>query len=169
LHQRTWTSRGKPGAFASPTFYDYHRRLIGRCFSLKRIQLLRLRAGDETIGYHYNFVFGGDSYFYQCGYDYELGAKPSPGATLHSFAIDRAVEQGLRNYEFMAGDVEYKRRLGTGSRQMHWIAWQAPTTKMKAFELVRRTRRALVTRIDDLVAAMVGSLRGLGTKLRGQE
>ncbi|NVB76949.1 MAG: GNAT family N-acetyltransferase [Kofleriaceae bacterium] len=169
LHQRTWTSRGERGAFASPTFYDYHRRLIGRCFSLGRVQLLRLRAGDETIGYHYNFVFGGESYFYQCGYDYALGAKLSPGATLHRFAIHRAAEQGLQKYEFMAGDVEYKRRLATGSRKMHWIAWQAPTTKMKAFELVRRTKRALVGRIDELRAAMVASLRGLVMKLRGQE
>jgi CelD/BcsL family acetyltransferase involved in cellulose biosynthesis len=169
LHQRTWTSRGEPGALASPTFHAYHRRMIGRCFARARIQLLRLRAGDEPVGYRSHFIFGGESYFYPCGYDHDLDAKRSPAATLHRFAIRRAVERGLHGHEFMAGDVAYKRRLGTGSRPMHWIAWQAPTTKMKAFELVRPTRRAIVKRSGDLETAMVASLRGLVSDRRGQD
>jgi hypothetical protein len=160
LHQATWTSRGRPGAFASSKFYDYHRHLIRRCFALDRIQLLRARAGDTTIGYHYNFVFDGFVHFYQCGYDYTLGERLTPGIALHTLAIRHAFEHGLRGYEFMAGDIEYKRRLATHARQMHWITWQAPTIKMKSFELTRRAGHALRTHTREVRSAVYKSLRG---------
>lgn len=75
LHQETWTSRGMPGSFASKTFHEYHRRLIRRSFGLGRIQLVRLHAGNATVGYHYNFVVGDTSYFYQCGLATSDGAR----------------------------------------------------------------------------------------------
>jgi CelD/BcsL family acetyltransferase involved in cellulose biosynthesis len=143
LHQKTWVSRGSSGSFASETFCAYHRKLIERCFPLGWIQLVRLRAGTTTIGYQYAFLFGGRSYFYQCGYDYELGEKTAPGVIAHTFAIRNAVERGLAEYDFMAGDVEYKRRFATGSRPMHWMSWRAPTLKMLSFRIARDAKHAL--------------------------
>ncbi len=143
LSQKTWQSRGTEGSFASPAFCDYHQRLIERCFPLGRIQLLHLRAGTETIGYHYNFLFGGSSYFYQCGYDYELGEKTAPGVIVHTFAIRQAAARGLIDYDFMAGDVEYKRRFATGSRAMHWGNFRAPSWKMLSYQLAGQAKRAL--------------------------
>jgi CelD/BcsL family acetyltransferase involved in cellulose biosynthesis len=154
LHQKTWTSRGAPGSFASQLFCDYHRRLIENCFPLGWIQLLRLRAGATTIGYHYAFLFGGRSYFYQCGYDYELGEKTAPGVIVHTFAIRHAAKQGLTEYDFLAGDVEYKRRLATGSRAMHWMSWRAPSLKMLSFRLAHDAKQALRTPLKRLRAAI---------------
>jgi hypothetical protein len=143
LHQRTWTSRGSAGAFASKAFCDYHHRLIETCFSLGRVQLLRLRAGTTTIGYHYNFVVGGRSYFYQCGYNYELGEKAAPGIIVHTFAIRHAAEHGVVDYDFMAGDAEYKRRFSNSSRAMHSVSWRAPNLKMLSYRLVRDAKQKL--------------------------
>ncbi len=143
LHQETWTSRGSAGSFASQAFCDYHRKLIEQCFPLGWIQLLRLRAGAATIGYHYSFLFGGRSYFYQCGYNYELGEKTAPGIIVHTFAIRHAAERGLVDYDFMAGDAEYKRRFATSSRAMHWVSWRAPSLKMLSYRLVRDAKQAL--------------------------
>jgi hypothetical protein len=143
LHQKKWMSRGEAGSFASQVFCDYHRTLIERCFPLGWIQLLRLRAGATTIGYQYSFVFGGRSYFYQCGYDYELAEKTAPGVIVHTFAIRHAAECGLSEYDFMAGDMEYKRRFATDSRAMHWVSWRAPSLKMRSFQLVRDAKHAL--------------------------
>jgi len=146
LHQRTWTSRGSAGSFASQLFCDYHHELIERCFPLGWIQLLHLRAGSTTIGYHYNFRFGGRSYFYQCGYDYELDEKAAPGVIAHTFAIRDAVHHGLVDYDFMAGDAEYKRRFATSSSAMHSVSWRASSLKMLSYRLVRDAKQAL----DDL-------------------
>jgi hypothetical protein len=143
LHQKTWQSRGETGSFASKPFRDYHHVLIERCFPLGWIELVRLRAGTTPIGYQYSFVLDGRSYFYQCGYDYELGEKTAPGIIAHTFAIRRAAEQGLLEYDFMAGDVEYKRRFTSHSREMHWVSWRAPSWKMRGFQLVADAKHAL--------------------------
>ncbi|HEY1815506.1 MAG TPA: GNAT family N-acetyltransferase [Kofleriaceae bacterium] len=143
LHQKTWLARGSAGSFASQPFCDYHHGLVERCFPLGRIQLLRLRAGATPVGYHYNFVDGGRLYFYQCGYDYDLGEKSAPGIIAHTFAIRHAAEHGLVDYDFMAGASEYKRRFATGSRVMHWVSWRAPTFKMLSYRLVRDAKQAL--------------------------
>ncbi|MFT3691808.1 MAG: GNAT family N-acetyltransferase [Kofleriaceae bacterium] len=140
LHQVRWTERGKPGAFASPLFRSYHRALIERSFATGRIQLLRLVAGSTTIGYHYNFILDGKLYFYQCGYNYALDEKLRPGFVAHLYAIRHAMASGLTDYDFMAGDVEYKRRLAGGSRTMQWITWQADSVKMALFNAARELR-----------------------------
>ena len=158
LHQKRWISRGKPGSFASAPFCAYHRELIERCFPQGTIQLLHVCAGSTTIGYHYNFVFDGRVYFYQCGYDYELGEKLSPGVIVHTFAIRHAAGLGLVDYEFMAGDVEYKRRLSTSARQMHWMVWQAPTLKMRSFELARQAKRTLHVRLGEMRSSLRGAV-----------
>lgn len=154
LHQKTWVSRGSPGSFASPRFCDYHRKLIERCFPLGWIQLLRLRAGTTTIGYQYSFLLGGRSYFYQCGYDYDLGDKTAPGVIVHTFAIRHAAQQGLTEYDFMAGDVEYKRRFASTSRPMHWMSFRAPSLKMLGFRLAGDAKAALRIPLRRLRAAV---------------
>jgi len=81
---------------------------------------------------------------------------------VHGFSIRRAGEQGRIDYECMAGDAEYKRRRGTGARRMHWIAWQAPTLKMRAFELARRARRIARARARQGTAAVARALHPRG-------
>ena len=57
LHQITWTGRGKLGAFANSTFMRFHRELITRGIPRGEIDLLRIDAGEQTVGFLYNFVF----------------------------------------------------------------------------------------------------------------
>jgi CelD/BcsL family acetyltransferase involved in cellulose biosynthesis len=145
LHQKTWRERGEPGVFASEAFSRFHRELIARCFPLGEIDLLRLRAGTATIGCLYNFVYRSRVYFYQCGYDYAIGERTSPGVVVHAFAIGHAIAAGTAEYDFMAGDVDYKRKLATDQRQLHWLTWRAPSAKMTAFAWLREIRAKLRT------------------------
>jgi len=143
LHQKTWIARGETGSFGSELFLAYHRKLIERSFPLGRIQLLRLRAGDAVIGYHYNFVFDRKVWFYQCGYAYDLVDKAKPGNVLHAFAIQHAIDRGLAEYDLLAGDAEYKRRLGNAARPIDTLVWRAPSAKMRAYTMARSVRRVL--------------------------
>jgi CelD/BcsL family acetyltransferase involved in cellulose biosynthesis len=152
LHQKTWRERGEPGVFASQAFCRFHRELIARCFPRGEIELLRLRAGSATIGCLYNFVYRSKVYFYQCGYDYALGERTSPGVVVHAFAIEHAIAAGHAEYDFMAGDVDYKRKLATDQRPLHWLTWRAPTVKMKAVEWLREARARLRTVAQQLAS-----------------
>lgn len=142
LHQAGWQERGMGGAFASTQFRRFHGDLVPQLVAGESVELLRLRAGTETIGILYNFVFRNKLYFYQCGYNY-TNKKLRPGMITHIFAVRRAAERGLREYDLMAGDADYKRRLASKARSLHWIRWQAPGVKMRAFELLRKTKNKL--------------------------
>jgi CelD/BcsL family acetyltransferase involved in cellulose biosynthesis len=69
LHQASWVARQQPGAFANPFFTRFHQALIARGLGRGEIDLLRVAAGPQVIGYLYNFRYRGCSLAYQSGFD----------------------------------------------------------------------------------------------------
>ena len=122
LHQRYWTGRGRKGVFANPFFERFHRTLIYRAFQTGATDLLKITAGEETIGYLYNFTYRGHVSAYQSGFDYDV-SKPhlKPGLTSHHLAIEMYLQEGARCYDFLAGADRYKLSLATSMVPMHWI------------------------------------------------
>lgn len=140
LHQKSWPDRGKPGVFASPLFVDFHRRLIERTFPLGRVHLLRATAGDRAIGLLYCFCYQGRVYFYQSGFDYESDNRAKPGLVTHYLAINHYLQScpNVAEYDFLAGDSQYKRSLGKSERTLEWSVIQRPTIRVKAWRALRR-------------------------------
>ena len=122
LHQKYWTGRGHPGAFANPFFERFHRELINRAFHNGGTHLLRIAAGSKIIGYLYNFCFRGHVCAYQSGFDYDRSDPHlKPGLTCHHLAIQLYIAQGERIYDFLAGAERYKVSLATNITPLHWI------------------------------------------------
>jgi CelD/BcsL family acetyltransferase involved in cellulose biosynthesis len=121
LHQITWTTRGKAGAFANPFFGRFHHALIARGWLRGEIDLLRVAVGHRLIGILYNFRHGNGSLAYQSGFDYASaeGAQ-RPGLTCHHAAIRFSMAAGLQRYDFLAGDDRYKRSLSDKAVRLHW-------------------------------------------------
>jgi CelD/BcsL family acetyltransferase involved in cellulose biosynthesis len=121
LHQATWTTRGRPGAFAERCFVRFHRALIERGLERGEIALLRLAVGDRPVGFLYNFETRGTVLAYQSGFDYSgAGRHQTPGLTCHHLAIEDAASRGLDRYDFLAGDDRYKTSLATSADHLHW-------------------------------------------------
>lgn len=146
LHQRLWRGRGEPGAFADPWFDAFHRRLIAQRFAHGEIELLRLRGRTGTIGALYNFVHRGRVLQYQSGLASFEDRHIKPGFLAHTAAIEHAAAVGHQLYDFLGGDVRYKRSLSTGNTRMVWARAQrlalrfAVEDRVRAF--VRARRRA---------------------------
>jgi CelD/BcsL family acetyltransferase involved in cellulose biosynthesis len=122
LHQATWTARGAPGSFADPFFGRFHHALIGRGVPRHEIDLLRVTAGDRTVGILYNFRFHDRVLAYQSGFAYDgTDARFKPGLTCHRMAIEAAATEGVAVYDFLAGDDRYKRSLADGANTMLWL------------------------------------------------
>ena len=139
LHRQAWRDRGEAGAFL-PFVHDFHRRLIERRFAAGEIQLLRVRAGDTTVGCLYNFVSRGDVSFYQSGLAYETDGKLKPGLVCHALAIDHAARAGHRWYEFLAGQSRYKQSLAPDARALVWARIQKPRLRFALEDLARSVR-----------------------------
>jgi hypothetical protein len=124
LHQKTWIKRGQPGSFSNDFFCAFHRNLITSRFKFNEIQLIQVTCGQDTVGYNYNFIYENHVYSYLGGFDYPTDGHLLPGMMCDYFSILHCAEQGLNAYDFLAGDVEYKRSLSTDSSDMHDVLVQ---------------------------------------------
>lgn len=129
LHGARWRAAGQPGAFADPWFDAFHRRLIEARLASGEIQLLRVRAGERTVGCLYNFVYRDRVAFYQCGLAAPAGPHDKPGLVTHAAAIEHAARAGLAIYDFLAGEARYKRNLSTDTAELVWARFQRPLAR----------------------------------------
>lgn len=137
LHTRNWQQKGEPGAFADKWFDRFHRRLIARRFGHGEIQLVRLRTANETIGCLYNFVSSGRVLVYQTGINPDVDRALKPGFFTHLFAVEHNAKLGHATYDFLGGDAQYKKSLGTDETK---IVWARVQKKQLVFALEDRAR-----------------------------
>jgi hypothetical protein len=157
LHQVAWNDRGRPGVFASAHFIGFHRRLIQAAFARGRIFLMEARAGSEVIGALYGFLHRKKLYFYQSGFRYTHDGRLKPGLLTHYLAIRYCLEQpALNEYDFLAGDSQYKRSLATASRPLRWMVVRRST----APSLLFRGARWAVTRLRRTHSVLAAITRG---------
>jgi len=146
LHQQRWVAKGKPGAFSYPFFISFHRALIAECQPSGAVELMRVSAGDDPIGFLYNFVYRGRIYYYFSGFRYEEDNRIKPGLVSHYLCIERHLEAGSRIYDFMAGENRYKTSLGKPGPDMVAVALQQPRLKFRVEEALRSLTRAVEDR-----------------------
>lgn len=141
LHQRAWTDRGRPGAFANPAFVAFHTELLATAWPRGEIDLLRVAAGPHTLGYLYNFRWRNRAANYQTGFDYAAAPSPQhkPGLTCHHLVAESYAAEGLAAYDLLAGDHRYKTSLASASATLHWIEMM-PMSSLTG--LIHRARAA---------------------------
>jgi len=143
LHQQYWIARGQPGAFASPHFGHFHRRLIRDHFADGAVQLIAVRAGAEEIGYLYNLVHRGRVYSYQSGFAYTEDQHLKPGLVSHSLAITRNQELGHDVYDLLAGASQYKRSLSMHESAMSWLSLERPRARFALERMAQQLARRM--------------------------
>jgi CelD/BcsL family acetyltransferase involved in cellulose biosynthesis len=130
-HQSYWISKGQEGCFSNPFFTKFHNELIRQRFSHQEIQLVRIRLGENDLGYLYNLVLNEQVFFYQSGLNYKLGEKLKPGLVGQVMAIEHNLKKGMSIYNFLASDDRYKRSLSTNSDRLLWISLQKNKLKLR--------------------------------------
>jgi len=140
LHQARWTAKGKVGAFHSPRFSFFHRRLVERLLPFGGIDLLRVRAGERTVGILYNYVVQRKVFFYQSGFIYSHDNRMKPGLVTHTEAINYYLDKGLDEYDFLAGDSQYKQSLSNAERQIQWLTFDGDTLRVRFMSRLKAMR-----------------------------
>ncbi|MBM7035168.1 GNAT family N-acetyltransferase [Vibrio ulleungensis] len=108
-HLERW---GKSSGFNNPKFLDFHHRLAMKGVPQGIVQLVKVSAGEHHLGYIYNFHFNGCAYFYLSAFDYTFTDKHlKPGLVTHHMLIEAAQKSGFEYYDFMGGELQYKRTL----------------------------------------------------------
>ena len=144
LHQGYWTSRGEPGAFSYSFFEHFQKRLIQKCLSHGTVEILKVSAGADVIGYVYNLVYRRHVYAYQTGFRYESDPRLKPGLVSHCL-IDRHLDDGSDVYDFMAGAARYKANLGEPGPDMIYLLAERPTWPLRLESMLHGAKRRLAT------------------------
>lgn len=136
LHQKTWTERGYPGSFSNEYFDHFHKKLITERFEHGEIQIMKVTAGDHTLGCLYGFIYKGQFLGTLSGFNYLPGYLYSPGLICHYLAIIHYARMGLSCYDFLEGDDNYKRSLSTDYNKLQSIVVQKSNLKSKAEKIM---------------------------------
>ncbi len=121
LHIARWRARRKPTAFDNPVFEPFLTELIRSGVPAGRVDVLRLWAGEKTIGYLVNFRHGNAVLNYTSGFAYADYPKLKPGLVAHLLAIEDAYAIGAARYDFLAGAARYKDSLSTNAEELLWL------------------------------------------------
>lgn len=143
LHQARWTSAGKPGAYASRLFHDFHLELLCRGVPLGLTTIVGLSSGNRLIGCSHLLIDNHRGLFYQCGWA-PGGGRTSTGLALDYLCIDECLRRGYDEIDFLAGNTEHKRRLSTNQAELVWAVWRRSSLKNAAIGTMRRLKRSAV-------------------------
>jgi CelD/BcsL family acetyltransferase involved in cellulose biosynthesis len=116
LHRERWNAEGRTGVFDSPRFRAFHDDVMAALLDEAALDLSWLSVRGRPIAAAYSLVWNGKVHFYQSGRTLDVPKGIRPGIVLHALAIRRAIERGLREYDFLAGTSQYKLELATGTR-----------------------------------------------------
>ncbi len=140
LHIASRRNRTAMHAFSNPAFEPFHRVLIRTSFERDRIDMLRVSAGNQDIGYLYNFSNDGWSMAYQSGFAPAPDNRWKPGLVSHCAAIAFSMNRGDYRYDFLAGPARYKNSLANNAIHMESLVAFAPRWHLKVENNLRRWR-----------------------------
>jgi len=105
LHQNRWVREGQKGALAEEKVRNFHLEAAARLF--RYLDLRQLILKDRVIATTYSYDFNTKRGVYLPGMDMDF-EHYSLGSVMMEFGIRDAIERGLREFDFMRGDEEYK-------------------------------------------------------------
>jgi CelD/BcsL family acetyltransferase involved in cellulose biosynthesis len=117
LHLARWRRDGEPGTLGRPGYAEFLRGVCHAQPAGARPRLYVLSHEGQPIAALLAFHFGDSALFYQAGWDPSSPlARLSPGVVLMRQSIEDAIAGGLRYYDFLRGDEEYKTRWTSTAR-----------------------------------------------------
>lgn len=143
LHQVYWNKKGYAGAFSTEFTHSFHRHLVSNGFAKQQIQLIKVTAGDATVGVLYNFIHRQRVSNYQAGLVYGANPKLKPGLVCHTLAIEENIALGNKTYDYLMGESQYKRSLSTQNDMMYWLTLRQPKARFYIETMAKQARYKL--------------------------
>lgn len=105
-------SREDKAEFMTDEMADFFRNMAHFIQQRGYLRLCFLRVDGVNAACVMAFEYNGRLWLYNSGYDPTIFANLSPGWVILSYTIQYAIAAGLKVYDFMQGDEEYKYRFG---------------------------------------------------------
>jgi CelD/BcsL family acetyltransferase involved in cellulose biosynthesis len=122
LHAARWERRGLPGVLADDEVQSFHRDVARRMLGAGALRMYTMRIADRDVAVFYGFAHGETVYYYLGGYDPDL-ERLSIGTLIVAHAVDEAVRDGAKQFDFLRGAEEYKYAWGAKDRVNRHKQW----------------------------------------------
>jgi CelD/BcsL family acetyltransferase involved in cellulose biosynthesis len=116
LHQARWEKAGEPGSFGSAERREFYAQLSRRLLARGWLELWVLELNGAIAAVQFAFRYGNTVYQLQEGYDPEH-ASDRAGFVLRGEVLKQLISDGVRVYDFLGGELSYKRRWGAQAGQ----------------------------------------------------
>ena len=135
LHRERWHADEKEGAFSSPRFCAFHDIVLQHLLDDDRLDLRWLTLDGRALAAYYAFRYGDKLYYYQAGRTVDVPPKVRLGIVILVDGLKDAMARGLREFDFLAGQAQYKSLFTDTSRKIVELRVAKPTLR----EAVRKT------------------------------
>ena len=102
LHAR-WNGHGDGSALDSPRSHRFHRHVIPLLLNDGRLRMIRIAIDMRTVAVFYGVSIGNWLGYYLAGYDREWAGRIHLGQVTLAAAVDLAVREGVREFDFLKG------------------------------------------------------------------
>ena len=147
LHQARWEALGEPGVYSSRRFREFHLDLVQRLVPLGKMGLYRVASSNGVIGVSQVFLDDNRALLYQGGWAPQTG-DASPGLVVDYLFMEECLRRGFDQFDFLAGESGYKRRLSTHEAELVWAVARRPRLKFAVLDNLRWIKRTL-TGLDE--------------------
>lgn len=146
IEARSWHARSSDPKFLPGPHRRFWERLVRDPAQAARMNVAMLRIGGQPVAFSFDLDSGATRYAIANSYDPAF-AKHSPGKCLQYRNLAQALEQGIMQVDWGAGDAGYKQTLGAEAGEpivdclMLRTGWRTPFAHLAARMWKRSGRR----------------------------
>jgi len=111
LHTRRWQQAGQSGVFHGSAKRNFYAEISRTALEKGWLAFYRLDWGERPLAMQYGFLYKDRFLLLQEGYDPSF-ENMRPGQTLRAWTLRRWIENGLKEYDFLAGAPKHKLEWG---------------------------------------------------------
>ncbi|MEM8948805.1 MAG: GNAT family N-acetyltransferase [Pseudomonadota bacterium] len=137
LHHERWEHRSDDFGFSTEGYVDCHRAVMAAMLDQDCLRLMLLIGEDGVVmASNYCYRWRGGFYFFQGGFakDFE---RFRIGEVLMGHAIEQAISEGMRIFDMLRGEHDYKKSLTDAVRTRTHLHIHQPTLRTLSYRTMR--------------------------------
>lgn len=116
LHTRRWREEGKPGVFGDDRKRAFYHAVSPLLLERGQLRFSWLEWNGRVLACQYGFIYNGVYFQLQEGYEPDA-EHANAGGGLRAWSIREFLQEGVREYDFMAGVGRHKTDWGAGIKR----------------------------------------------------
>ncbi len=107
LHRLRWNQKEEGGSFQTDSYCRFHLAVMHALQQRDELRLYALMHEDTMVAMEYSYRWKNGVYSFQCGFHPDY-SEHRPGQLLLNYSIEDAIAEGLKQYDMLKGDYDYK-------------------------------------------------------------